>query len=345
MKTIPVFLYLLGICTAVVSFGQAGRSHLRGDGGPAAKAEICDPGAIAVVRNELFIAELCAPAIRRIDLASGIVTTLTKLPALTTITQMAVDRDGNLIAADMVHDRILRINSKKGAIEVIAGTGQFGDSGDGGPAIRAEFNQPYGVALDAAGNIYVADGYNKRIRRIDAQTLIISTVVGRGEGGIGGDGRAALEAGLDWPMSIAFDKAGNFYIAQDTNDATLTRIRKVESKTGLISTFVAAPNADFSIENSLDGSLYFADGHVIKKLDESTGSLQTIAGCPDCKAGFGREALKTRIEGTDDFTFDKLGNIYVSAFDLHRILRIRARDGVVEVFAGNGKPDHVHVLL
>lgn len=98
---------------------------------------------------------------------------------------MIVDKDMNLIAADMVHDRILRINSKNGDIEVITGTGQFGDLGDGGPATKAEFNQPYGVALDAKGNYFVADGYNKRIRRIDARTLIISTVVGCGKGGIG----------------------------------------------------------------------------------------------------------------------------------------------------------------
>lgn len=146
-------------------------------------------------------------------------------------------------------------------------------------------------------------------------------------------------------MSIAFDRTGNLYIAQDTNDSTLARIRKVDFKTGLISTLIAVPESSFSVASDFDGNLLVGDGHVIKKLDESTGALQTVAGCPECKAGFGRPATNTRIEWTDSFAFDDLGNIYISAFDIHRILRIRAKDSVVEVFAGNGKPDHLHVLL
>jgi len=345
VKNARPFLLLLGALAAAGSCAQTSAIHLPGDNGPAIDAEVCDPEALAIAHGALFIAEGCGPAIRKVDLTTKIVSTLTRLPELTNISKIVATKDGNLIAVDTVHDQILRINSKDGLMEVIAGTGQFGNSGDGGPAVKATLNQPYGLALDAEENLFVSDGLNKRIRRIDARSGIISTVVGCGKEGIGGDGGPAIEAGLDWPMHIAFDHAGNLYIAQNTNDGALTRIRKVDFKTGLISTFIKAPNTSFSVSGDLDGNLYLADGHRIKKFEEASGTLRTIAGCAECKAGFGRPAQRTRIEETEDFTFDESGNMFLAYFDTHRIPRIRAKDGFIEIFAGNGKPHHVHVIL
>jgi streptogramin lyase len=303
------------------------------------------PQAVAVANEALFIAEGCRPAVRRIDLLTGIATTLSVLPHLTGIGQMVADNEGNLIAASAVHNQVLRINTRTGAIEVIAGTGHWGYSGDGGPATKAEFNQPYGLALDATGNIYVGDGANKRVRRIDIKSGVITTVVGCGKPGVGGDGGTATEAGLDWPESLAFDNSENLYIAQNTDDSSLTRVRKVDLKSGLITTFLAAAGTGYSVGADASRNVYIAFGGVIRRLDGATGVPKPVIGCADCDDTLGRLAIQTHFQETAEFTFDDKGNAYVGIFDTHRILRIRAKDGIVEHFAGNGKPDHVHVLL
>lgn len=352
MRLTLIFTLLLGLFISDSAFSQVtlpsrqNVSHRQGDGGPAIKAQICDPTAIAVVRGALFVAEGCEPnAVRKVDLKSGTITTLTPFPSLESITNFVVDRDGNLIGAEGTSNRILRINTMKGTIDAIAGTGEIGFSGDGGPATQAKFNQPYGVALDQAGNLFVADSGNSRIRRIDARTGIITTVAGGGKKGIAGDGGPALEAGLEWPMSVAVDHAGDLYIGQNTNDQASTRIRKVDSRTQMISTYVNTAAAPLRMLFDDQENLVFVDGVFIKRIDAATGAVRTIAGTVKGFSGDGGTAIEASFENPCALAFDNAGNLYIADFVSNRIRRIRAKDSIVETIAGNGKPHFVRVML
>lgn len=353
MKTARCSLFVLASLAATASWCQPQNLHSPGDHGPALKAQICDPTALTVTHGVLFVAESCTPAIRAIDLKTNLITTLIRFKPLTVISDLKVDKDGNLIAADSVHNRVLRIKPNSGSVEVVAGTNRvnqladpdWGFSGDGGPATKAKFSGPDGVAIDQQGNIFVSDGGNSLIRRIDAQTGIITTVVGSGKRAESGDEGPALEAGLEAPMSLAVDHDGNIYFAEDTNDSAKSRIRKVDSKTGLISTFFAEPDVYFALLLDTDGSLLVGDGKTIRRFDLKTGSAQTVAGSEGGKTGDGGPALNTRLEDTNSFVFDENGNLYICSFDSHSISRVRAKDGIIETFAGNGWPHHAHIIM
>ena len=192
-----------GIITTVAGNGSAGYS---GDGGPATSAQLDGPEGVAVDGSgNLYIADTCNNRIRKVS-ATGIITTVAgngsagysgdggpatsaqlSLPA-----GVAVDGSGNLYIADSGNNRIRKV-SATGIITTVAGNGSPGYSGDGGPATSAQLNQPAGVAVDASGNLYIADSSNNRIRKVSA-TGIITTVAGNGFDGYSGDGGPATSA-------------------------------------------------------------------------------------------------------------------------------------------------------
>src|ERR1051326_7079540 len=115
------------------------------------------------------------------------------------------DAAGNLYFSDTFNCRIRRVDARTGVISTVAGSGEKGYSGDGGPATAAALNEPYGIVLDRAGNLYIADRLNRRVRRIDAASGVISTLAGTGEPAYSGDGGPAARAGLAEPNGLAFD--------------------------------------------------------------------------------------------------------------------------------------------
>src|SRR5438046_2133895 len=145
---------------------------------------------------------------------------------------VAVDSSGNLYIADLGNERIRKIAAATGIITTVAGNGVLGFAGDGGAATNASLNTPSGVALDASGNLYIADFCNDRIRKVDAATGIITTVAGNGSPAFAGDGGAATSASLNSPSGVALDASGNLYIA----DFFDNRIRKVDAASGIITT-------------------------------------------------------------------------------------------------------------
>ena len=231
-----------GAVTTLVGTGEAAYS---GDGGPAVAATLHWPHGVAVdvTGAILYIADSANHRIRRVDLASGIITTVAGGaapggggdggPAIAAQLEdpkaVYAAPSGDLYIADSGNERIRRIDPS-GAITTVAGTGVTGYSGDGGPATAAQFDGPRSLAGDAAGNLYVADDNNHRIRRIDPAGLVM-TVAGTGVEGSAGDGGPARSAQLNHPRGVAVDGRGAVFIA----DSMSHRIRMVDP-TGVIST-------------------------------------------------------------------------------------------------------------
>ena len=211
-----------GTITTVAGTGEGGFS---GDGGPAVEAALFVAAGVAVDGSgNLFIADSWNRRIRRVDPA-GTITTVAGTgersfsgdggPAveagLSFPVGVAVDGSGNLFIADYGNHRIRRVDPA-GTITTIAGTGEEGFSGDGGPAVEAALSFPAGVAVDGSGNLFISDSRNHRIRRVDPAGTI-TTVAGTGERSFSGDGGPAVEAGLSFPVGVAVDGSGNLFIA------------------------------------------------------------------------------------------------------------------------------------
>jgi sugar lactone lactonase YvrE len=240
---------LHGTITTVAGTGEAGFS---GDGGPATKARLDFPSAVAVDREgNLYIADGLNYRIRKVD-KDGIITTFAgtgearhsgdggpatsaqlKEPAC-----MVFDAHGNLYVADYTSVRKI---DPSGTITTVAGTGQFGFSGDGGPASEAKLTAS-DIALDGKEDMYISDTENNRIRMVDRDG-IIHTVAGTGKEGYSGDGGPATKAALALPIGIALDREGNLYIACHHN----SRVRKVD-RNGKITTVAGTGEMGFNRE-------------------------------------------------------------------------------------------------
>jgi sugar lactone lactonase YvrE len=221
--------------------------HYSGDGGPAIRAGLNPRGMALDAGGNLYLADTGNHRIRKLNLATGVITTVAGNgvrgfagdggPAtsaqLDGPTGVAIDTKGDVYIADGTADgtnRIRKVAVATGVITTIAGNGWQGYSGDGGPAILAQFRFLGGMATDASDNLYIADNFNNRIRMVSAATGIVTTVAGNGVVGFAGDGGVGTNAELNNPLSVAVDHAGNLLIADSGN----YRIRRLTG--GTIST-------------------------------------------------------------------------------------------------------------
>jgi sugar lactone lactonase YvrE len=279
-----------------------GRSGFSGDGILALRARLSHPGGLVGDRSgNLFFADTLNHRIRRVSL-DGIVTTIAGSgkrgfvgddgfavkARLKSPTDICLDSSGALYVADFENHRIRRI-TPDGMITTVAGNGQAGFSGDGGLAIEASLNTPYGVEVDQQDNLYVADSKNHRIRKV-SRNGIITTVAGTGVAGFSGDGDLATAAQFNSPQALFITAAHDIFI----NDEHNHRIRKVSSS-GIIETIAGNGQAAYtgdggratqaSLNDPEDiwvdtaGNLFITDGdnHRIRKVD-TQGIITTIAG-------------------------------------------------------------------
>lgn len=221
-------------------------------------------------------------------------------------TAVAVDAQGHLYIADTMNHRVRRVDAQTGIITTIAGTGQARFSGDGGPADRAALNEPAALAVDAQGQLYIADQSNNRVRAVDLKTGMIRTVAGMGSAAYDGDGKPAAESSLAGPSGLAV-AAGTLYIADTFN----SRIRSVDLVTGMIATAVGdggsyryqspddPPSSSISRPTGIaldrEGNLFLtdSDSHLIRRWDRTTGLLTRIAGTGSASSvGDGGTALE-----------------------------------------------------
>ncbi len=324
-----------------------------GDGGLATNAQLSLPGGVfADAAGNIFIGDSSNCDIRVVFASSGILQTAAGNedfgfsgdggPAiyaeLSTPYGVVTDAHGNLFIADVANNRIREVVAATGFIKTVAGNGTAGLSGDGGLATSAKLNGPLGVSVDAAGDIFIADTHNSRIREVFAATGKIATVVGNGTSGLG-DGGPAINAELYYPDGLFVDAAGDIFIA-DTNDE---RIREVVAATGNIKTVAGNGTAGFSGDGGLAtsaelnfpfgifvdgaGNIFIADtkNSRIREVVASTGIIKTVAG--NGTAGFsgdGGQATSAGLNHPDGVWGNNRGNLLIADSSNNRIRSVSA---------------------
>ena len=331
-----------GIIRTVAGTGVMGYA---GDGGPASAAELDYPYGVAIdTTGNLLIADAENGRIRSIS-ASGIINTIAGNgsfsyggdggPALNASmyapAAVTMDISGDLFIADTNNFRVRKV-APNGNIATVAGNGTLGYSGDGGPATNAQFATPWGIAVDAAENVYFADAQDNRVRKI-APDGTISTFAGTGVAGFSGDGGPAVNAQLYVPYgNIVADGSGNQYITDWGN----RRIRKISAK-GIITTVVAGLGTPNGMAVDHSGNVFIADRASDSILKVSPdGSVTTIAGTG--VAGFsgdGGPAVSAQFSQPESVAVDALGNVYI-ADQLNNRIRMIAPDGIISTVAGGG---------
>jgi uncharacterized protein (TIGR03437 family) len=361
--------------------GFVGTPRFWGDGGPAAQANLYFPGGLALdSAGDLYIADTGDNAIRVVNAGNGLISTVagngypgyggdTGLAAISQLNHpedVAVDSKGNVYVADTGNALVRKITTD-GNINYLAGLLTPGcdpvtqvtchneptpvdasnfSTGDGGLAGLAGLIEPYGVAVDPAGNVYIAEPSDGRIRQVNTKGYI-NTIVGTGTLGWNGDGEAAVAAQLNRPYSVALDPSGNLYIADFLNN----RVRQVtKAGAGTISTLAgsgffsysgdggtatsAQLNGPRAVTVDSAGNFYVADtaNSVVRKVT-SGGVISSIAGIAE--AGFGGDngaATSALLNAPQGIAVDPAGNIYISDTANSRIRKISG--GTISTMAG-----------
>ena len=385
-----------GIITTVAGNGLEGNI---GNGGPATSARLYRPNAVFVdLQGNIYIAE--GNWVRKVNASDGIISTITGSttagysgdggPAASALLNaphgLFVDQAGNIFIGDSGNTCIRKINATDGTSSTVAGhyTGldvpdafYYDDylttlfAGDNGPALSATLNYFYGFSMNAAGDIFIADSGNNRVRKVDASNGIIRTIAGIAHVSFAGDGGTATSAVLHSPTGVTIDRSGNIFIADAAND----RIRKVNASDGTIGTVAgndprvysslgdggpataAVLNAPEHVFVDGSGNIFIADVYDIRirKVNASDGTIITIAGdgyhppcssgefdgwCPEPwegrYAGDGGPATSASFSGLGGFFVDDRGNIFVADSGNARIRKINIVDGIITSVAGNG---------
>jgi sugar lactone lactonase YvrE len=301
--------FLLATATTSVVAGSGTCGATAGDGGPATSAVFKEPWRLALNgRGDLYISDDLDGVIRKVDAVTGIIKTIAGTAGtlghspdgtvaanaiLTHPFALALDGAGNLYFTDWGEETVRMIGVNSGVLTTVAGNYQAGSGygGDQGPATAAQLNNPLGVAVDSADNVYIADAANDAIRKVTVSTGIITTVAGVPQtAGYAGDGAAATSANLNNPQGIAVDAAGNLYIGEYGNYV----VRKVNAGTGFISTV---------------GGTYTGD-------PQNTGS--------------GGAANLAGLSYVQDVTVDSGGNFYIADSGNSVIDQVTSSSGIVD---------------
>ncbi len=357
-----------GVITTVAGNGTAGYS---GDNGPATAAGLKYPSDVAVdAAGDLFIADTYDNRIREVNHSTGVITTVAgngytssdgeggysgdtgqaTAAELNFPSGVAVNAAGDIFIADSFNNRIREVNHANGVITTVAGNGAEGYSGDNGPAAAAELSYPHGVAIDAAGDLFIADSSNARIREVSHATGVITTVAGNGTGGYSGDNGPAAAAELYYPGGVAVDAVGDLFIG-DTNNQ---RIREVNHANGVITTVAGgtiAYSGDAGLATAAQlyqpggvavdaaGDIFIADTYNqrIREVNHATGVITTVAGNgTQGYSGDNGPATAAELNNPASVAIDAAGDIFIADFSNNRIREVNHATGVNTTVAGNG---------
>jgi sugar lactone lactonase YvrE len=358
-------LFLVFLFEAAVSLSQSTSGEIStlvgnatrgagGDGGPAKSASLNSPEDIALdPAGNLFIVDSGNNRVRRVDATTGIITTVAgradgfngdggpaTSASLSSPGGIAVDEAGNLFIADTGNSRVRRVDAATGIITTVAGNGKFSFGGDGGRATSASLNSPEDVAVDAAGNLFIVDTFNSRIRRVDTNGNI-TTVAGNGRSGPLGDGGPAINASLILPDGIVVDRMGNLFVVDTENN----RVRRVNTD-GTIMTVAGNGSVGFGGDGgrAVNASLNFPEGIAIdgmgnlfivdtensrvRRIDAATGIIATVAG--NGMAGFrgdGGRAIDASLNFPEEVALDAAGNLFIADTENNVIRSVKVAGG------------------
>lgn len=354
----------------ITTYAGTGVSGDSGDGGAAVAARLSLPAGIALdAAGNLYVADSANHRVRKITPGGAILPFAgtgnlgssgdggqAASATLNDPQSVAVDGSGNVFITDTGNSRIRRV-APNGVITTYAGDGFDGFEGDGGLATQARLSQPYGIAVDQAGNLYISDAGNRRVRKVTASDGKISTLAGTGRlDGTLGDGGQAVNAQLQFPFGVAVDRAGVVYVM----DALDNRVRRI-SPAGVISTYVGDGEPGFSgdggpatnarinfpsyMTTDADGNLYFADqfNYRIRKVDVRTNIISTVAGVGTAGAtGDGATPVNAQLTLPNDVAFDAQGNMYIADYGnqkIRKVVPVNSLRTVASVSAASFLPD------
>ncbi len=325
----------------------AGRRGYAGDGGPATRALLSEPFMCAFdSQGNLYFAEATNHCVRRIDKASGDITTVAGNgvegysgdggPATqATMNQpysLQIDANGDIYIVDRLNAAVRKVDAATGIITTVAGTGQPGYSGDGGPGARAQLREPNDCFLDGRGGLLIADIQDQRVRRLDLGTGTITTFAGNGEKARAGDGSPAIEASILGARAVCMDSKGNTYICEREGNG----VRKVDAS-GTMSTFAGTGEGGYTgdggpalaatwgapkaIRSDRQDNLLVVDteNHAIRRIDAANGSVTTIAGGRRGGEGDGGDATAAGLDRPHGCDVDQTGNIFIADSNNHRV--------------------------
>ena len=334
-----------GIIQTVLGNGEEG---WEGDGGPAQEAACQLPYACEFdPQGNMIVCMGRQHRIRRMDARTGVITRIagTGEPGYSgdggaaidaVINQpygLAVDTNGDIYFAQRFDPAVRKIDANTGTISTVAGTGEFGYSGDGGPGYQAMLREPNDLYLDGRGGLLIADIQDQRIRRVDLATGIISTFAGTGEKSRAGDGRPATQASLMGPRAVCMDSQGNTYVAEREGngvrkispDGILTTIAGEESVYGYtgdggpaLSATWGAPKA---MRCDLQDNVIVVDteNFAVRRIDPQSGIVTTIAGGREGGDGDGGPAVDAGLSRAHGCGIDASGNLFIADTHNHRI--------------------------
>lgn len=307
--------------------GGSGRPSLDGDGGPATAAQLQLPEGVTLDEaGNAYVSEL--GAIRRVDAATGVITTVnTSVDFTHSVPLRLFYRAGVLYACDPFPGIVYAIDAQSGRTVRIAGTNAAGFAGDGGPATEASFNQPLAMVVDSLGDVFIADTFNYRVRRVDAITGVVKTIAGTGVAAYDGDSADATKAALEFPQALAIDEEDNLYI----NDALIKqRIRRIPAGSSRIETFFERSGDGVVPLRSLAAAgkgriLAWLGYGEIRELDLASGTSSAFAGNGEkAFSGDGGPATAARINGAGMIGVSSSGDVYFADTFNGRMRVVRA---------------------
>ena len=335
-----------GKIQTIAGTGEPGYS---GDGGPAGRALLREPFMCDFDRQgNLYFSEARNHTVRRVDLATGVITTVAgnvvegysgdggtaSQATVNQIYSLCIDTNDDIYIVDRLNAAVRKIEAATGIITTVAGTGEPGYSGDGGPGPQAQMREPNDCWLDGKGGLLIADIQDQRVRRLDLVTGIINTFAGDGEKRRTGDGKPAAEASLMGPRAVCMDTKGNTYIAEREGNG----VRKVDAN-GVMSTFAGtgepgytgdggpaltatwgAPKA-MRCDNHDDLIVVDTENNAVRRIDVKTGIVTTVAGGHQGGGGDGGYATDAGLERPHGLGIDRQGNLYI-ADGINRRVRV-----------------------
>lgn len=339
----------------VVTILGTGKPGWSGDQGPADKALCNEPfGVVVGPDGGIYVCETKSHVIRRIDPQTHVATTVAGTggksghagdggPATQALLfepyEIRFDKAGHMFFVEMRGEVVRRVDAKTGLISTVAGSGQPGFSGDGGPAVKAQLKQPHSIVLDDVGSMFICDIGNHRVRKVDLATGVIETFGGTGDKKPTPDGSPIKGTPLNGPRALDFDPAGALILALREGNA----VYRIDLKTMTYQHLAGTGKSGFAgdggpaklaqlagpkgVSLSQEGDIYLADteSHTIRVIRKATGIIETLVG--DGKEGDGPDGdpRKCRLARPHGVFVDGQGNVYIGDSNNHRVRMYRPR--------------------